>query len=303
MRRSLFLVAAMLAASAAWGQLTVLRIDQLTPGDGAWRGGQFSPDGATLYLSTPDQDGIWEYGLVTGKLRQLTQERGAGYGFTISPDGLKLAYIRRAPGTGRPPQREIVVRNLRAGTSRVALTGRALSLPAFSRNGATLAATETGITSTAPPDAGEVTVLGIENTKILLLRGGKKELFDPLRNGNYIWPSLSPDRTQILAYDMTIGAFLCDLQGNVLTRLGRRDAPVWTRDGRWIVYMDDRDDGDRLLSSEIRAISPDGKVTSQLTATPDRLEMFPLCSPTEDRIICSTPDGRLYSILYKEAGR
>jgi Tol biopolymer transport system component len=299
----LILAALSLAATAASAQLNVVRIEQLTPGEGAWRAQQFSPQGTTLYLSTPEQDGIWEYGLVSGELRQLVADRGAGYGFSLSPDGQKLAYRRRTRGTDRSAQQEIIVRNLRAGTSRVALSGKRLSLPAFSRTGAALAATENGMTSTAPLDAQEVTILGIENTKILLLRGGKKELFDPLGNGNYIWPSLSPDRTRILAYDMTIGTFISDLQGKILARLGRRDAPVWTRDGRWIVYMDDRDDGNQLLSSEIHCVSPDGKVTARLTATSGTLEMFPVCSPTEDRIICSTVDGALYSIFYREVGQ
>jgi Tol biopolymer transport system component len=303
MKRVVMLAAVTLAASVAVAQLTPIRIEQLKPGKGGWRAQQFSPDGTMLYLSTPEQDGIWEYGLVSGGVRQLASDRGAGFGFAISPEGGKLAYLRRTGSAGDPFGREIVVRNLRAGTSRVALSGKGLSLPVFSRNGAVLAATETGITTTAPPDAGEVAVLGIENTKIVLVRGGKKEQFDPLGNGNYIWPSLSPDRTRILAYDMTIGAFVCDLQGNLLTRLGRRDAPVWTRDGRWIVYMDDRDDGEKLLSSEIGCVSPDGKVSAALTATPGVMEMFPVCSPTEDRIVCSTPDGILYSIFYKEAGR
>jgi Tol biopolymer transport system component len=303
MRRSFIVAAMTLTASVAWAQLSVVRIEPLAPGEGAWSAQQFSPEGTTLYLSTPEQNGIWEYGLVTGRLRQLVSDRGAGYGFAISPDGRELAYLRRARGTAGADRREIVVRNLRAGTSRVALSGRRLSLPAFSRNGAAVSATESGITSTAPLDAQEVRILGIENTKIILLRGGKKESFDPLGNGNYIWPSLSPDRTRILAYDMTIGAFICDLQGSVLTRLGRRDAPVWTRDGLWIIYMDDRDDGEKLLSSEIHCVSPDGTLTAQLTATPGILEMFPVCSPTEDRIVCSTPDGGLYSIFYKEVGQ
>lgn len=303
MKRALILAALTLAASTAVAQLTALRVEQLSPGKGAWRAQQFGPDGTTLYLSTPEQDGIWEYGLVRGTLRQLVSDRAAGFGFTISPDGQSLAYMRRTGSADGTFRREIVVRNLRSGTSRVALSAKGLSLPAFSRDGSLVAATESGITGAVPADPGETAVLGIEDTKILLLRGGKKVLFDPLGNGNYIWPSLSPDGTRILAYDMAIGAFICDLQGNILTRLGRRDAPVWTRDGRWIIYMDDRDDGDRLLSSDIGCVSPDGRITVGLTATPGVMEMFPICSPMEDRIVCSTPDGVLYSIVYREAGR
>ncbi len=303
MKRATVLAVIMVSASTAFAQLSVVRIDRLTPGTGAWRAQQFAPDGRTLYLSTPDQDGIWEYGLVGGELRQLATDRAAGFGLAIAPDGRRIAYLRRTATADGAFRREIVVRDLRSGASSVALSARGLSLPGFSRNGALVAATESGMASTASPSPGETTVLGIENTKILLLRGGKKVLFDPLGNGNYIWPSLSPDGTRILAYDMSIGAFVCDLRGNLQARLGRRDAPVWTRDGKWIIYMDDRDDGDRLLSSDIHFVSPDGKSAGGLTVTPGILEMFPLCSPTEDRIVCSTPDGVLYSIFYREVER
>lgn len=303
MKRAVILALLTLAASAACAQVQAVRVEPLNPGKGVWRAQQFGPDGTTLYLSTPEQDGIWEYGLVSGELHQLVTDRAAGYGMAVSPDGQRLAYLRRSAAGDGTFRREIVVRNLRSGTSSVALSARGLSLPAFSKNGAVMAATESGMTTTVSPAPGETSVLGIENTKILLLQGGKKVLFDPLGSGNYIWPSLSPDRTRILAYDMSIGAFVCDLQGKLLARLGRRDAPVWTRDGRWVIYMEDRDDGERLLSSDIHFVSPDGKSTGELTATPGIMEMFPVCSPTEDRIVCSTPEGALYSIFYTEVGR
>jgi Tol biopolymer transport system component len=146
-------------------------------------------------------------------------------------------------------------------------------------------------------------VLGVEDTKIVLIRNGAKTLFDPLGNGSYIWPSLSPDRTRVLAYEMAHGAFVCDLQGSAVVQLGKRDAPVWTRDGRWIVYMEDKDDGQRVVSSDLFCISADGKRTAQLTNTAGRMEMHPQCSPTGDKIVCSTMDGEIYVLSYKEVGQ
>jgi len=61
MRRLSFLATVLLATSVAYSQLAVLRIEPLAPGDGAWRAEQSGPDGRTLYLSTPEQNGIWEY--------------------------------------------------------------------------------------------------------------------------------------------------------------------------------------------------------------------------------------------------
>jgi Tol biopolymer transport system component len=302
--RTRILVALMaVITGAATAQLSVVRTERISMAPGEWKAAEFSPNGAALYVTTPEHNGIWEFGLLTGKLRQITAERGTGFGFAVSPDGERIAYLRRGPVVDRLPQKEMVVRSLRTGTARVEQSGGEISFPAFSRNGAAYVAIGSAIRSTASIAAQEIAVVGIERGKILLQKNGKKVLFDPVGNGNYVWPSLSPDGTMLVAYEGGIGAFVCDLSGKLLARLGRKDAPTWSRDGKWIIYMDDRDDGHQILTSEIGFISPDGKVQGMLTSTPGIHEMYPRCSPTEDRILCSTPTGELYSISYREGGR
>jgi Tol biopolymer transport system component len=148
-----------------------------------------------------------------------------------------------------------------------------------------------------------VAVLGTENTKILLNEGGRKVLLDPLTDGHYVWPSLSPDGKRIVAYEMDRGAIVCNVDGSNLVKLGKRAAPSWTRSGKWIVYMEDLDDGHKLLSSEIVAVSPNGKETVRLTATTDIMEMNPRCSLTEDKIVCDSPDGKIYLLTYSEESK
>jgi hypothetical protein len=202
---------------------------------------------------------------------------------------------------GRRTSQEIVETDLRSGSAQIRLTGRALSLPAFAGSVLVCASEKTVVQSAPVSDA--VVVLGVEKTKILLLRGSRRVPFDPLGGGSYIWPSLSPDGSQIVASDMRQGVFVCDTQGSVLARLGKRNAPAWTRDGQWIVYMKDVDDGHRLLSSDIYCVASDGSITIQLTRTPDILEMYPQCSPVDDRIVCGSANGQIYVINYDESPR
>lgn len=150
-------------------------------------------------------------------------------------------------------------------------------------------------------DAGSV--LAVEGNKITLTVAGEKIILDPLGNGRYIWPSLSPDGTRIAAYDMERGSFVYDLSAETTIRLGRRDAAVWTHDGKWLVYMDDKDDGHRLLGSEIAFVSPDGKITGRLTSTDSLTEMYPRCSPVEHKVVCSTMEGSIVVITYSDEGR
>ena len=301
--RSLCLLAAVLLFTVfAQAQIEVLSVQKLDLGaDQDWYQPRFSPDGKSVYMTNSDFDGIWQYSLSSRDTRQITEDPKSGYGYSFSPDGQSIAY-RRTFYNDRTYERtqEIVILNMQTGSSAVQASQGTLSVPVFA--GATLMYAEAsqvqGLQKTALP--AEPVLLGTEKTKIALLLEGQKIIFDPLKNGRYIWPALSPDKQKIVTYAMDAGTIVADLQGNVLARLGRRDAAVWTRSGRWLAYMDDRDDGHQTISSDLRAVSPDGLTTVQLTSTPDVKEMYPQCSPTDDSIVFSTAEGDVYVLTYRE---
>jgi Tol biopolymer transport system component len=197
-----------------------------------------------------------------------------------------------------------VVRSIASGATRVAASGKEVSLPAF-RGGSLAYAMENRlrIEDGGTAAASSVVILGIDNTKIALLRDGQKVLLDPLGKGSYIWPTLSPDGKFLAAVEMSRGAFVCDPLGRNAVKLGRANAPSWMRSGGWLVYMDDRDDGHRMISSDLYAVDRAGKRRVRLTATPERMEMFPRCSPVENRIVCSTPEGTVLMFVYEEGSR
>jgi Tol biopolymer transport system component len=267
-----------------------------------WAAPRFSPDGTRIFYTRAEYDGIWEYTPATKTVRTITTDPKSGYGFAVSADGRNVAYRRLVLDGGRRRTYEIVSQELTSSTSVVQARGQGLSVPSFARSALVYSAGKQA-KNLNKVSAASVTILGIENTKIALLRNGQKVLFDPLGNGSYIWPALSPDGTRLVAYEMDHGAFVCDLDGNLLAKLGRRDAPAWTRNGKWLVYMNDKDDGDQLLSSDLRAVSSDGIQTVDLTSTPDVMEMYPDCSPTDNRIVCSSAEGDLYLISYTEEPR
>jgi Tol biopolymer transport system component len=291
--------------TTAWCQLTIVTVEKLPLGSvGDWDAPQFSPDGKRIFYTTTGYTGIWEYSLESRVKRRITSDRGAGYGFVLSPDGKKIAYRRtKTDKQTRRRQQDIILKDLTTGKGMVQASGRNLSLPSFSADGLIYSVGKNIRKVPSLAQNEDVTLLGIEETKIALLRNGEKILLDPLGKGSYIWPSLSPDKRYIVANDMARGTFVCDLNGAVSAQLGRRDAAVWTRDGKWLIYMDDRDDGHRILSSELYCISPDGQRVAQLTDTRDLAEMYPQCSPTEDRIACSTLSGGILVLTYREEGR
>jgi len=295
-------IAMLMASAVAMAQVEVILIEKLAlPAGREWTNPVYSPDGGSIYFTVTSYDGIWKYTRADNTVSEITRDPSSGFGFAVSPDGSQIAY-RRTTYDAQTQERmqEAVVVNAATLKTRVAASGSDVSLPVFVRSEAVYSVN--GVPNTqalAKTAAAEVQVLGIENTKIAVLTGGTKVLLDPLGDGSYIWPTLSPDKQLLAAYDVRRGTFICDLNGVVLSRLGRRDGAVWTRDGNWLVYMDDRDDGRSITTSEICMVSRDGGTTLRLTSSADVLEMNPSCSPVENKIVCSG-NGALYVISYKE---
>ncbi len=290
--------------SFAEAQIRTSTIEQLPiESSHKWNQPLFSPDGRYIYFTTLEFNGIWEYSIESKNSRAITADAQSGFGFALSKDGKQISY-RRSKTDERTRERlqELVLLELATGASTIAASGSEVSTPSFIQNQLTYTA---GRKFAMPSRAASVEsiILGIEDTKIALIRNGKKVLLDPLGKGSYVWPSLSPDGQKMVAYEMGKGTFVCDVDGNNVLLLGKLDAPTWTGDGKWIIYMDDKDDGHNIVSSEIWAISQDGTQKVQLTATDGVVEMYPSCSSTENKIVCSSLSGELYVISYTEVVR
>lgn len=304
MRTMMMALVAVFSATAI-SQVTITSSERLPlPADRHWSAPRFSPDGASVFLTTSGYRGIWQFRPETGALRQITDEPGAGYGFSISPDGNRLAYRRTTLGANVFDRTQEIIDVDLVSLERVPVArARDLSAPVYQTNRILYQEME----ANDPAIAGSTTpaipvLLGVDRTKIVLLINGAKQRFDPYGNGSYIWPALSPDGTKLVAYEMSRGTFVCDLRGNVTAEFGRRNGPVWMRSGKWIVYMDDRDDGQSFTSSDLYCVSVDGTTTVRLTSTP-AIELEPDCSPTDNLILCSTVDGKIHMLRYEEVGR
>jgi Tol biopolymer transport system component len=122
--------------ATAISQVSITSTERLSlPAGRSWSAPRFSPDGQSVFLTTAGYRGIWQFQRATGTLQQINDDPGAGYGYTISPDGTHLGYRRTSYGAKVLDRtHEIVDVNLRTLKSVSIARGRNLSVPVYQAN-------------------------------------------------------------------------------------------------------------------------------------------------------------------------
>ena len=126
------------------------------------------------------------------------------------------------------------------------------------------------------------------DNKVVLYSYGTSKILSPAGDKPHIWPSVSPVQDKLCVVGEN-DLYICDLNGNILSKIEDARAPRWSPDGKWIVFMRDTDDGHVYTGSDLFVVRENGTDLTQLTFSTDRIEMFPQWSPNGDQIICSDP--------------
>lgn len=258
-----------------------------------WHKPIFSKNGNALYFTNDSFGGIWKYDLTKNKLNKISGDAGSGYQFSISEDEKNISY-RTTNNIGNERIQKIISIDLNNLKKNTKAQSNDLTTPKYIGN--ELWYLNNSKKQEPKINSSNFELLGIEKGKIYLLINGKRIKFDPIENGEYIWASLSPSNEFILAYETSIGTFIANKNGEVISKLGRKNSPVWVNNN-WILFMDDKDDGEKLISSDLKIISFDGKNEIYLAETKSIHEMYPSVNQLTNQIVSSTSDGQI--IIYK----
>jgi len=253
----------------------------------------FSPAGDYLLATAENYAGLKQYTFADKTIRTLTKDAGAGYGVQISADGNTIVY-KKNEFVKNLRHSSLISYSRKTGTqqqlvapTREALTARfSANKPQFVK-GKTLVAPNITRTESAP-------VICIEDQKMVLYAAAGRKVITP--NGtqaSYIWPSISPDGKNIAYTVAGKGTFVSKIDGTNPVSIGKLNAPRWINN-QWLVGMDDKDDGQNLVSSSILAVSIDGKVRQTIQTPAGKKAMYPVASADGSRIAFNTEKGELY---------
>lgn len=261
---------------------------------------QFSPDGEKILFTEFGYKGLWLYDLKQKALIQLNDYTGAGYEPAFTEDGKKVVfrvdeyrdnrkYSSLAIQAIGEKKADLLIRNVRRLSPPVLLKNRSLvyrkdrdvRVYNFESKMETQSATVQGIYGY------------VENQKIILIQDGTRRELAPLPSRDYIWFSLSPDNTKMVFTIVGGDTYVTDAGGNILKVIEKANAPQWSPDGRWILFMMDEDDGHVITASEIWAYHLEKNRKIQITATEDIHEMYPVWSPGMNQIAYQTDSGNI----------
>lgn len=254
-----------------------------------------SPNSDFLLLTKSDYRGLVQYDFAAHKLKRLNDDRGAGYGVQISEDGTSVLHKRINMVENRR-YNSLVSQDLSTGEQKVlikptrdAVAGRYInSQPAFVKGKKMVKAS----VKTSSPQR----VITIENGKMTLYTNGKrKEILPNGKDVRYIWPSVSPDGKMIAYTVVGHGTFVCGIDGKNVKSIGKLNAPKWAGN-LYLVGMDDVDDGEKLIKSDVYIVSADGKYRKKIDAPAGVNGMYPSASMDGSKIAFNTEKGEIYIV-------
>lgn len=252
----------------------------------------FSKAGDYLLYSSANYSGLKTYTLATTEVRSITTDAGAGYQPQISADGNKIIY-RSTSFVNNIRRNALVEQSIVSGERKQIVAPTREALPArFMGNEITYVNEQRMV---RPQNTTSTTrMISIEDRKMVIYENStRRELTPNGANESYFWPSVSPDGKQIVYTVAAKGTFVCDINGRNVRSLGKLGAPKWLNN-LWIVGMNDIDDGEAVISSDIIIVAADGKKRQKLALGELRIAMYPAPSADGKRIAFNTDKGELY---------
>ena len=299
-------------------QLKVEKIVCLTNDNQYYLAPTWSPDGTMIAFTRANYIGIEVMNSDGSNRKTLTDEIGAGYKFSWSPDSKEIAYRASVFTNG---ERYFYIRKVNVSTGAIQnLSGPEIDVqpPQWSYSQSEKYVSFISLSTGNPrrintpriplekssvlpkvtfqSNANKILYYFNENIWIMDETGGNAEQLTHDVGFSPVW---SPDRSKII-YSHWDTLIVIDFVNKRKIILGRGIKPSWSPDGKMIVYQITTDNGHEITGSELYITNTDGTQKIQLTNTPDEFEFDPCWSPDGKRICyTSLKTGQIYVLFLK----
>jgi Tol biopolymer transport system component len=259
-----------------------------------------SDDGRNILASNPGYKGLYNIDINLKKIRKISDRPGAGYQPCFSADGSKI-FFRSDEFVGQKRYSSLSEFDVKSGKAEmIENKSREITSPLIAGNQLIYSVEgkrkERSVVSADLKSVSANVYVILENLIPVLYINGIRKPITPSGEGNYIWASLSPDKTKLLYNYGGRGTFVSTLDGTIIADIGKVNAPQWLND-RIVVGMNDKDDGYRVLSSDIICYTLSSKEITNLTSTSGISEMYPMPFADGNKVVYQTLKGELF-IMY-----
>ena len=261
---------------------------------------KISADGKLMLLTDQSNNGLKVYDTYSKGLTYLTRATDAGLEAGITEDGKRIYYVMHNYDDKKRTS-TLYLQNIKSGI-RNAIVENIRSLKMVKTNKDVLLFYQNGELKLFDLASGDFKtelnningVFSDNDLRLAVYSGGNASIIDPAGEGNYLWPSLSPDESKVLFTLSGKGSFIADIDGNNLVKLGDIRAPKWSPSGLWVVGMQDEDDGQKFTKSDLFIVSADGKKRQNLTKETDVIALYPEFTPDGKTIAFNDEKGKVY---------
>ena len=271
-------------------EVTITRHEQLLKGvESGIYNPVLSADGQKVLFTASNYKGLKMYDMQDDVVTRLSDDQMAGFDPVFSRDGKSVYFMSQTRENMR------VYREMKSfaldGKTTAVVAGKARGmLSPVAIDGGLAVVSDKGRTVVSKQNGG--TYVYAQGAELVVVRNGVEKRFSPVETKyTYLWTSLSPDGQKILFYAGAKGAYVCDLDGNLLADLGKYVAPKWMGND-WVVGMVDKDNGETITESTIFAVRADGAAYTALTDG-SQICLYPSATADASKIVYNTADGKI----------
>jgi dipeptidyl aminopeptidase/acylaminoacyl peptidase len=275
-------------------QVNILSVEKIKEtNDGGYYHPKFSPGADYLLLTKMNYQGLVQYTLSDKSLKILNHDPGAGYGVKMSADGSSILY-KKVELVQNRRHNALVSQNLQSGEKKVLVKATREPITAELINSQPVYVQGKKMVKAPVKTSAPQQVITIENQKMVLYtNGNRKEITPSGKDASYIWPSISPDGKQIVYTVAGKGTFICSVSGRNVVSIGKLNAPKWAGNN-FLVGMDDKDNGEKIISSDVLIVSANGKLRKKIDAPEGVMAIYPAASASGNKIAFSSQKGEIY---------